>query len=68
VAGRSKVKTDGAAGARVYHADMEKKPKKTARGASSLPAWMPDNLRNAQKPAGKPGKAAARPGPPGKSG
>jgi len=39
---------------------MEKKPKKGARGASSLPAWMPDNLRNAgpSKPA-----AGSRKGP-----
>ncbi len=57
---------------------MEKKPKKAARGASSLPAWMPDNLRNAApaKPAAearrgpKPAKSAGKPGgkPTGKPG
>jgi ribonuclease R len=49
---------------------MEKKPKKTARGASSLPAWMPDNLRNAspQKPAGKPSGKPGKPGKPAQSG
>src|SRR4249919_3338705 len=68
----------------VYHAAMEKKPKKGARGASSLPAWMPDNLRNASpskppggprkpsgggKPGGKPGPGATgKPGKPGKPG
>jgi ribonuclease R len=61
---------------------MDKKPKKGARSASSLPAWMPDNLRNAgpskpaagpRKPAGggKPGGGKSAPksgGKPGKPG
>ena len=47
---------------------MDKKPRKGARGASSLPAWMPDNLRNA--PASKPEKSPqpSRGGKPGKAG
>jgi ribonuclease R len=63
---------------------MEKKPKKGARHGSSLPAWMPDNLRQAapakpaagkragpaKSPAKSPAKPAkgAKPARPGKGG
>jgi ribonuclease R len=56
---------------------MEKKPKKGANRGSSLPAWMPENLRNAApatpaagKQSGSPGKSArpAKAGKPAKPG
>ena len=89
MAGRPEVNARGAlavtvpasSGPPVYHSGMEKKPKKGANRGSSLPAWMPDNLRQASpakspsgkhagssaKPAGKPAKGG-KPGKPAKPG